>query len=103
VYLEDTTYADTSAVLVRHEVVPAVPLPDGTIPFELKGVAADERSTYTVRVLVDRDGDGRISRGDYISTASYPVLTRGHPSEATVRTRRVGGMPGGARLKPDAA
>ena len=77
-------------MLVRHEVVPAVPLPGGIIPFTLKVVEVDARATYTIRVLVDRDGDGRISRGDYISMASYPVLTRGHQPEVTVRARRVG-------------
>ena len=60
------------AVLVLHEVVAAVPRPDGTIPFELRNTVVDEQATYSIRVLVDRDADGRISSGDYINMASLP-------------------------------
>jgi hypothetical protein len=44
---------------------------------------------YTVRVHVDLDGDGRVSTGDYLSTASYPVLTSGHPTILTIEVHPV--------------
>ncbi|MFN8594545.1 MAG: hypothetical protein U0031_24090 [Thermomicrobiales bacterium] len=37
-----------------------------------------------MRVHVDRDGDGRISVGDLISTWSHPVLTFGGGTAVTV-------------------
>jgi hypothetical protein len=40
-------------------------------------------------VLVDLDGDGKISKGDYISMQSYPVLTFGSPSEVTIEVKQV--------------
>ena len=60
------------------------------LPFALRGRLPDERGDYTVRVLVDLDGDGLVSRGDFVNVESYPVLTRGHPREVTVKVERVG-------------
>lgn len=84
VFLEDTTYADASAIIVRHEV-----LEGGALSFAMTGLTVEPQRTYTVRVLVDMDGDGRVSRGDYITMESYPVLTRGRPSDITVVVRRI--------------
>ena len=42
-----------------------------------------------IRVHIDVDRDGRVSRGDYITMESYPVLTWGHPDRVTVRVREV--------------
>jgi hypothetical protein len=84
VFLEDTTYADASAIIVRHDVLAA-----GALVFEMTGLTVEPQRVYTIRVLVDLDGDGRVSRGDFITTESYPVLTRGRPAEVTVVVRRI--------------
>jgi hypothetical protein len=55
----------------------------------LQGRVPDMRARYQVRVHVDVDKDGKVSRGDYITTESYPVLTFGHPSRVRVRVRPV--------------
>jgi hypothetical protein len=47
----------------------------------------DARTRYAVRV--DVDGDGHVSRGDYVSMESYPVLTFDSPSRVTIRVRPV--------------
>jgi hypothetical protein len=83
IFLENTTYADAAAVVVRHEVL------DAKLTFELKDLAVEERALYTIRVLVDTNGDGKISRGDYINVVSYPVLTRGHPTDVTIQVEQV--------------
>ncbi len=62
----------------------------GGVRFALRGERLDVRTRYEVRVHVDVDGDGKVSRGDYITTESYPVLTFGHPDRVTIRVRRVG-------------
>ena len=40
-------------------------------------------------MLVDVDGDGKVSVGDYISMQSYPVLTFGYPREVTIEVKKV--------------
>jgi hypothetical protein len=62
---------------------------DGRMPFRLRGTLPDNLARYTVRVLVDVDGDGRIGSGDYLNTESYPVLTRGYPDRVVIRVRKV--------------
>jgi uncharacterized lipoprotein YbaY len=89
VFLEDTTRADGPAVVRVHQHSPPVVVAERTLAFTLPAIPVDRRADYTVRVLIDRDGDGRVSRGDYISTASHPVLTWGHPADVVVSVRRV--------------
>ncbi len=92
VSLEDVSMADESAVTVAELVVKGVaydPSEGNTLPFTLSGVVVDERAHYTVRVLVDLDGDGRVSRGDFVNAESYPVLTWGRPHEVSVHVERV--------------
>ncbi len=92
IFLEDTTLADAPATVVVHHVlenVSADMIRNERLPFALEGTIPDPRARYTVRVLVDVDGDERISHGDYVSTASYPVLTRGYSDRVVVHVRRV--------------
>ena len=89
VFLEDTTQIDASAVVVVHQQFSPVGPSGSTLTFALPDVLVDERSDYSLRVLVDMDHDGRISSGDYISVRAHPVLTRGHAEHVPVRVRRV--------------
>jgi len=41
--------------------------------FSVPGIPQNTRGRYTVRVHADVDGNGVVSRGDYVSTQSYPV------------------------------
>jgi hypothetical protein len=63
---------------------------DDGIEFRLEVREVDCRARYQVSALVDLDGDGRIGVGDYASTRSYPVLTRGFPDEVGVHARPIG-------------
>jgi hypothetical protein len=60
------------------------------ITFSLSVREVDPRARYEVSVLVDVDGDGETSVGDYRNTVSYPVLTRGFPVELEIRAQRIG-------------
>ena len=86
VRLEDVTRLDGPARLVAERVVPVTL--EG-IRVELETGVINQRAHYAVRVHVDVDGDGRVTRGDFVSTRSYPVLTFGNPSSATVVVNRV--------------
>jgi hypothetical protein len=106
VYLEDVTYADAESLPVAETVINNVnhgpsassrgdksrksesKKGDTVVPFELyaspDAAPIDRRHDYSVRVWVDRDGDGRRGPGDLYSDESYPVLTRGFANTTTI-------------------
>jgi hypothetical protein len=59
------------------------------IDFRIPVSQIDPVAHYSVRALIDLDGDGRASVGDYVSTQSHPVLTRGHPDRVEILVRLV--------------
>ena len=92
VRLLNTSLADAPSMVVAEQVIEhsAHSLSKGEkIAFVLEPSSIDERGSYTVSVLVDLDGDGKISKGDYISMQSYPVLTYGYPSQVTIEVKQV--------------
>jgi uncharacterized lipoprotein YbaY len=85
--IEDVSRADTPAVVLASVTLPAVPAPPPAgedVTFSIPVASYDPRMSYTVRVHVDRDGDGRVSEGDLVSTSHHAVLTRGGGKEVTV-------------------
>jgi sporulation-control protein spo0M len=89
----DTSRADASAVTVSSLTLDEVALDlmeQEGIEFSLEIPAVDPRTRYTVSVVVDLDGDGQSSPGDYRSMQAYPVLTHGHGSWVEVHARRIG-------------
>jgi uncharacterized lipoprotein YbaY len=92
VRLLETSMADAPARLVAEAVLQVISEEanlGNPIPFALYGDLQDERGSYTISVLIDLDGDGKVSPGDFINTQSYPVLTFGYPSEVSVRVRQI--------------
>lgn len=89
--VEDVSLADAPSRTVAEDVRRDVqaPPPGGRLAFSLAVPAVDPRARYSVRVHVDLDGDGRVSRGDLISTQSHPVLTHGAPDHMLVPLTRV--------------
>jgi uncharacterized lipoprotein YbaY len=92
VRLLDTSRADASAVTVStltlRDVALDLMVQEG-IDFSLDVPAVDPRASYTVSVLVDLDGDGQSSRGDYRSMQAYPVLTRGYGNRVEISAKRI--------------
>ena len=92
VRLEDVSRVDALSKTVAEQVLHNVSHQAGhrsQLSIELRGTTLDEQASYAVRVHVDVDGDGQVSRGDYINIESYPVLTFGYPNRVTVRVREV--------------
>lgn len=92
VSLQDTSLADADAVTIAEQVTKDIAYDArarNTLPFALSGAVPDERAHYTVRVLVDLDGNGRVSQGDFVNVESYPVLTWGHSRAVSIRVERV--------------
>jgi hypothetical protein len=93
VRLLDTSRIDAAARKVAEVVLYDVQLDrvqDDGIEFCLMVGDLDPRAQYEIGVLVDLDGDGRKSKGDYLNMQSYPVITRGHPNQVEVQARRIG-------------
>lgn len=93
VRVQDTSRIDAPARIVAEDRLREITLDrlreDG-IEFRMVVRELEPRTRYEVSVLVDLDGDGRISGGDYVSTSAYPVLTRGFPSYVEVHVRPIG-------------
>jgi uncharacterized lipoprotein YbaY len=88
VRVEETSMADAPSRVVGETVAP-VELPCRSLTFAVPVTMLDDRADYSVRVHVDRDQDGRVSPGDFVSTMSHPVLTHGHGDTVTVPVRAV--------------
>ncbi len=92
VRLLDTSSADAPAQLIAEKVLTGMWQKANAgepIPFSLTAAKGDERSSYTIAVLVDVDADGKTSRGDFISMQSYPVHTFGNPDWVSVLVKEV--------------
>jgi Type III secretion system lipoprotein chaperone (YscW) len=80
----DTTYADAPAAVVAeataHVSAAGTSLLQ-TVELDPPPAGAGD---YRVRAHVDVDGDGTVSPGDFVSTASYPV-PKGEPLQVVVR------------------
>ncbi len=90
--LEDVSLADAPATIVSSVTIPDVTIPPGAgepVAFSLPVVSFEPRARYTVRVHVDRDGDGQVSKGDLISTSHIPVLTQGGGTEAQIPVKLI--------------
>lgn len=91
VWLEDISNVDAPARAVAEQVFHSVAyMPENppVLRFDLSG-RVNRRASYSIRVHVDVDRDGRVSRGDYITMTNYPVLTFGHPRQVVVSVRKV--------------
>ncbi|MBL6991517.1 MAG: YbaY family lipoprotein [Bacteriovoracaceae bacterium] len=69
--LQDVSFMDVAAtelLSITYSKVEQLP-----IRFTLDGVEVQDWSNLIVSVHLDIDGDGKVSRGDLITTQSYPV------------------------------
>lgn len=92
VSLDNTTLEDEAAQTIIRQVIRDVSYDSGagnSLTFELRGHVPDDSAKLTLNVLVDLDGDEKMSHGDYINMESYPVLTRGHPNFVAVRVKQI--------------
>ncbi len=90
--LLDTTEIDVSSITVAAVVLHDLNrdrVESQGLPFRISIDQIDSTRRYEISVLVDLDGDGQISVGDYYSTQSYPVLTHGHPDMVTIQVQKI--------------
>jgi len=93
VYLEDVSNADSGAVLMAEcSVLDIRHTPsrreETSIPFALhttpESAPIDALHSYSVRVWVDCDSDGKQGANDLYSDQSYRVLSRGFGNTVTI-------------------
>jgi len=86
--LEDTELADRPAKTIEQVQIRNIQnifIEKGYIPFTIYGTIPDKQLMYSVSTLVDLDGDGKVSKGDYINMENYPVSSINPPTYLTVR------------------
>jgi uncharacterized lipoprotein YbaY len=91
VRLEDVSMIDTYSKVVSEQSITGINHEVDTstkLNFEIQGMTYDDHS-YSIRVHVDIDGDGNMSKGDFINMQSYPVLTHGHPNFVSVIVKEI--------------
>jgi uncharacterized lipoprotein YbaY len=92
VFVEDVSRADAPSVVIGEQRQNGVLLRPGLrFPFavQIPNELIDERNLYSVRAHVDKSGSGEVKTGDFVSTQTYPVLTRGYGTSVTINVRRV--------------
>lgn len=90
VRVEDTRRADAPATVIAEQRIAGVFRVPGnleTIPFSIECPPECDLSGCSLRVHVDVDGTGEVSRGDYVSMQSYPLA--GGPSRLNVTVKPV--------------
>ncbi|MHC1577000.1 MAG: YbaY family lipoprotein [Methanosarcinaceae archaeon] len=90
--LEDVSRADAPSTVISSMVLKNIDIDadsSASIPFSLEYPELEDRFTYSMSVLVDLNGDGKISGGDYISMEHIPVSTSGPNDDITINARFV--------------
>ncbi len=90
VLLEDVTLVDAASIVVatyERQGVSGDVSAALRLPFELFFEPTSSR--LGLRALLDADGDGRASRGDYVSVESYPVDGLAKASSIRMSLRRI--------------
>lgn len=88
----DVSRADAPSITVSENILRDVTLggePQQTIAFSIE-YSPEKGKRYELFVHIDADGDGKISRGDYINMVSYPISPGETASSLDVRARKIG-------------
>jgi uncharacterized lipoprotein YbaY len=81
VFLEDVSRADAPSQEIARTVIRGIAQDRDhscPVPFRIVHPSLGKYERYIISVLIDVDGDGRISRGDYITMESFPVVPHHH-------------------------
>lgn len=92
VQVQDVSRMDAPSTVVAEQRIEDVVLEEsGEVPFEVDVPVGlvDRRKHYAMRVHVDVTGTGDVTKGDYVSTASYQVLSGPDDDDLLITVRRV--------------
>ena len=86
VELRDTSLEDAAAITLKQVTSRVERAGDEALKVTIDHGSVPEGTTAWVHL--DVDGDGRVSKGDYITMESYPIATGGD-QEMSIRLKRV--------------
>lgn len=92
VRVEDVSRADAPSIVIGEQRLATVSICGGdSVPFAIQVPAEriDDRGSYSVSAHIDLGGSGQVETGDFISTQTYPVLSRQYPDDVDVEVRPV--------------
>ncbi|THU41172.1 hypothetical protein FAM09_03400 [Niastella caeni] len=89
VYLEDVSYADTTATALAHVIIPGVShsKEETVIAFRLElksNITINSTADYSIRVWVNKNNDGVLHSHDLFSDTRCPVLTHGYGNQVDI-------------------
>lgn len=88
--LEDVSRADAGARLLAEQVVDITHARGDSFPYTLVGdVTPEVGALCTVRAHIDLDRTGTVTRGDFISTQSYPIDVAKSPADIDILVKPV--------------
>lgn len=90
ILLKDVSLQDAPSKLIAEQTIKNVShnnIDQQKIEFVIYGDIVDTQADYSIRVHIDADNDGRISKGDFVTVQRYPVLTHGHPDNLLVTVK----------------
>jgi uncharacterized lipoprotein YbaY len=88
--VRDVSLADAPSRVVAQEQLEHVAVhPNDRLAFALEVPESEPSAALSLRVHVDMDGSGRVSRGDLLTTSSQPVPPVGDARHLVVRVRKV--------------
>jgi putative lipoprotein len=92
VRLENVTFADAPSKTVSEYIEQNVSYDahsSNTLQFKLQAECSDPSETFAIRVHIDLDCDGKVSRGDYITMRSYPIRNTTNSTHQSIVVNRV--------------
>jgi hypothetical protein len=88
--MRDVSMQDSAAKILAEQVIGNLKyVPSMRIEFFIKGKIEDERGTYDIYVLIDVNGDGKQSVGDYITTGSYLISSTANTTGLNIPVQRI--------------
>lgn len=80
VEVRDISLADAPSTIVAQQRLSNISLkPNGQIRFEITVPEVESNRTLSLRVHVNLDESGRVRSGDLLTTANYPIPSKGTP------------------------
>lgn len=90
VRLEEVSRADAGAQVLAEQIVDITRPAGDSLPYTLIGeVTLEPGGAYTVRAHIDMDRTGAVTRGDFISTQSYPIDVANLPADIDILVKPV--------------
>jgi uncharacterized lipoprotein YbaY len=83
----DVSFADAPSKTIASQTIDVTG--PGPIPFAVPVSGIRANASYSVEVHLDTDNNGTVSKGDFITMESFPVLTFGHGSVLDVTAERL--------------